>query len=120
MSHIIVIDDDCQVRLMLKKMLESEGYRVTVASNGNEGIKSQRDNPADLIITDLIMPEKEGIETISELKQEFPDIKIIAMSGGGKNEPGVYLHAAKIIGAIHTFHKPIKKDELLGTIKSLI
>ena len=120
MSHIIIIDDDHQIRLMLKKLLEIEGYTVTVAKNGKDGIKEYRKNPADLIITDIIMPEKEGLETINELKKEFSDIKIIAISGGGKNNPDTYLYLAKKLGAIHTFYKPIKKKDLLKVVKNLI
>jgi len=120
MPHILVIDDDDQVRLMLRKILESEGYTVTDASDGKEGIECYRKNQADLIITDIIMPEKEGIETIIELKKEYPDVKIIAMSGGGKNSPEEYLEFAKLLGAIHSFNKPIRKNELLEIIKNFL
>ena len=93
---------------------------VGQALTGREGIECYRENPADLIITDIIMPDKEGIETIRTLKKEYPDVKIIAMSGGGKNRPDDYLKLAEVLGAIHTFDKPIRKDELLETIKNLI
>lgn len=120
MAHILIIDDEQPIRLMLRKMLESEGYVVTEASNGAEGIKRYHENPADLIITDLIMPEKEGTETIMELKKENPAVKIIAMSGGGKNKPDGYLHTAKLLGAKQTFEKPVRKNELLEAIRQLI
>jgi len=83
-QRILVIDDESQLRAMLKKFLEMEGYEVITASNGKEGLHLFSEDPADLVITDLIMPDKEGIETIKELKASNPKTKVIAMSGGGK------------------------------------
>ena len=83
MPRILIIDDERQIRELLRDILEDAGYDVAEAADGQEAIKIQRGEPADLIITDLIMPEKEGIETIRELKQSYPDVRIIAMSGGG-------------------------------------
>lgn len=120
MAKILVIDDDAQVLAMLQKMLEREGYEVVVASDGNKGVKCYRENPTDLIITDLIMPEKEGIETIIELRRDFPDIKIIAMSGGGRNNPKAYLGIAENLGTQYTFAKPIKRKELLKAVRELL
>ena len=120
MSHILVIDDDSQVRLMLRKILESEGYTVTDASVGKEGIECYRENQADLIITDIIMPEKEGIETIIELKKEYPDVKIIAMSGGGKISADNYLETAKIFGASRIMEKPFTQQAMVSIVKELL
>jgi CheY-like chemotaxis protein len=120
MARILIIDDDVQTLNMLRKMLEREGYEVMDAPDGKEGLKLYRENPTDLIITDLIMPEMEGIETIQELKQDFPDIKIIAMSGGGRVGPGDYLHLAKMLGAQRTFAKPVERKELLKAIRELL
>jgi YesN/AraC family two-component response regulator len=120
MAHILIIDDEQPIRLMLRKLFESEGYTVTEASDGIEGIKCYHENPADLIITDIIMPEKEGLETIIALKKENPDVKIIVMSGGGKHKQDVYLDMAKKLGAKQTFKKPIRKEELLRAVKELI
>jgi YesN/AraC family two-component response regulator len=120
MPHILIIDDETQIRVMLRKLLESRGYTVSDAPNGKEGVKCYRDNPADLIITDIIMPEKEGLETIMELKKLYSDIKIIAMSGGGKNNPDEYLNLAKLLGAKQIFHKPIENQKLLDAIEKLI
>ncbi len=106
--------------MLLRELFESEGYTVNEAFDGEEGIKRYHENPADLIITDLIMPEKEGIETIRELKKRYPDVKIIAMSGGGKGKPDGYLRFAKNLGAIRTFEKPIMKEELLKAVENLI
>jgi CheY-like chemotaxis protein len=120
MPNILLIDDDNQYRTMLRKTIERNGYEVIEASNGNEGIKLYRKNPTDLIITDLIMPEKDGIETIQELKKDFPDIKIIAISGGGRLGPHDYLHLAKMLGAQRTLTKPIELPVLLKTIEELL
>ena len=93
---------------------------MTEASNGIEGIRRYHENPTDLIITDIIMPDKEGLETIRALKKENPDVRIIAMSGGGRNRPEGYLDLAKRFGATQAFLKPIRKAELLEEIKQLI
>ena len=98
-GRVLVIEDEPQMRKMLKQMLEEKGCDVVEASDGNEGIKLYRANPFDLIVTDIIMPEKEGIETIMELKKDFPYVKIIAISGGGRIEPESYLNLAKQLGA---------------------
>ncbi len=81
---ILIIDDDYRIRSLFRMWLEREGLDVFEAENGLEGVAIQRTNPMDLIICDLIMPVQEGIETITQLKNEFPDIGIIAISGGGK------------------------------------
>ena len=120
MARILIIDDDVQTLNMLRQMLEGEGYEVIDAPDGKEGIRRYRENPTDLIITDLLMPEKEGIETIQELKRDFPDIKINAISGGGRVGPGGYLHMAKMLGAQRTFVKPIEREELLKAVRELL
>lgn len=120
MPNILIIDDDNQFRTMLRKMVERNGYEVIEASDGKEGIKLYRKNPTDLIITDLIMPDKDGIETIQELRKDFPDVKIIAISGGGRLGPHDYLHLAKMLGAQRTLTKPIELPELLRNIKELL
>ncbi|MGA8180856.1 MAG: response regulator [Desulfobacterales bacterium] len=120
MARILIIDDEAIIRDLLKKILEREGYEIVTAFNGEEGLKIHRENPADLIITDLIMPGKEGIETIMELRRDFKDVKIIAMSGGGRIDPGTYLQMAKTLGAIKTIAKPFDRKELLKTIQELL
>ncbi len=120
MKRILVIDDDFQVRALLKEILEQEGYEVADASNGAEGIRLYRDEPADLIITDIIMPEKEGIETIFELKRDFPDVKIIAISGGGRLSSKDYLSIAEKCNVARTFSKPFNREELLEAICELL
>jgi DNA-binding NtrC family response regulator len=120
MKQILIIDDEPQIRSMLKKMLEREGFDIIVASDGKEGMELFEKNPVDLVITDLIMPEKEGIEIIRVFKKGYPDVPIIAMSGGGKNSPDGYLKMAKLLGAQATFEKPINKEELLNTVKKAL
>jgi len=121
MKRILIIEDDIQVRLLLRQMLERVGYEVADASNGSEGIRLYRDEPADLIITDIIMPEKEGVETIIELKRDFPDVKIIAISGGSRGiDAQNCLYYAKQLGVLHTFNKPFKRTEMLEVIRKLL
>ncbi len=119
-AHILVIDDDDRIRIMLRQMLEAVGYEVVNASNGKEGIRLYRKDPAYLIITDIIMPEKEGIEVIMELKKDFPDVKIIAISGGGQIDAEEHLHMAKMLGAKFTFTKPFERKELLDAVKEIV
>jgi CheY-like chemotaxis protein len=82
MARILVIDDERIIRTIVKHALEEDGHEVIEAGDGEEGIQLYRKNPTDLVVTDIIMPRKEGIETIKELRRNYPDIKIIAMSGG--------------------------------------
>ena len=119
-ARILVVDDEASVRKMLRKLLEREGYEVAEASDGGEGIMRYAEKPFDLVLLDIVMPEKEGIETIRELKSNDPDVKIVAMSGGGKGSAEGYLDMAKILGAIHTFAKPVMPGALLETIRRLL
>ena len=120
MTRVLIIDDEAPIRSMLKLMLERDGYEVAEAPDGMEAIRVYRQNPADLIITDLIMPNQDGIGMIIALKKEFPDVKIIAMSGGGLNKPEGYLKGAKKLGAACTLTKPIDRDEMLRAIKDVL
>jgi len=120
MKRILVIDDEPQIRSMLRMMLEREGYEVEEAPDGIEGIKRYRQKSTDLIITDLIMPNKDGIGMIIDLKKEFPDAKIIAMSGGGLNKPEGYLKGAQKLGAECTLTKPIDRKEMLRAVKDIL
>ena len=119
-QRILIIDDDERIRKLFRKILEAESYEVIEASDGNKGIKLYRKDPTDLVITDIIMPEKEGIETIIELKKDFPDVKIIAVSGGGLVEANSYLEMAKKMGATEVLTKPIKNEELLEIISEIL
>ena len=120
MKSILIIDDEPQIRSMLRLVLERAGYQVAEAPDGIEGIQSYRENPTDLILTDLIMPNKDGIGMIIDLKKEFPAAKIIAMSGGGLNKPDGYLKGAQKLGALRTLSKPIDREELLRAVKDTL
>ncbi len=119
-KSILVIDDDEAIRVLLRAVLEPEGYRVIEASDGNQGIEAFMKTPTDLVITDLIMPGKEGIETIREFRRKFPDIKIIAVSGGGRIGPDSYLKMAKGVGALRTLKKPFDRMELIDAVAEVI
>jgi DNA-binding NtrC family response regulator len=120
MARILIIDDESQIRSMLRLMLERVGYEIAEAPDGIEGIRQYRENPADLIMTDLLMPNNDGIGMIIDLKKEFPNVKIIAMSGGGVNRPEGYLDGAKKLGATRTLTKPIDRDEMLKAVKETL
>lgn len=119
MARILIIDDDEAIRNLLQQTLEAEGHETVVAENGKVGIKRHRECPAEIIITDLIMPDQEGLETIIELKRDFPAIGIIAISGGGRLAPENYLTSAQRLGATYTFTKPVSRQDLLAAIASL-
>jgi CheY-like chemotaxis protein len=120
MNPILVIDDDIEILNTLCRILEREGYDVLAASDGNEGLKFCRQQRVDLVITDLVMPEKEGIETIMELRCDFPHVPIIAMSGGGRIAPENYLHMAQMLGAQRTLRKPFTPKEMLEAIGEVL
>jgi CheY-like chemotaxis protein len=120
MARILVIEDEDEVRGMLQRVLERAGYEVAVAPDGDEGIRLFRENQADLIITDMIMPKKGGMETILDLRSEYPDVKIVAMSGGGRLGPEPYLEIAEGFGAVRIFSKPFRIEELLLAIQRLL
>ena len=120
MAHILVIDDDTELRGLLRNILERAGYEVHEATNGRIGLELQRQLNADLIITDIFMPEMDGTEFIMEIRDEFPYVEVIAMSGGG-NVMGVdFLKLTENLGAFKAFHKPFQKHELLLTVRSIL
>jgi len=121
MARIIVVDDDADVRVLFSLILTDAGHHVIEASNGEEGTRLYREHLPDVIITDIIMPDKEGIETIRELRRDFPDAKIIAISGGGSALTGRdALSLAKHLGASSTLAKPFSGQELLDAVQELL
>lgn len=120
MPKILVIEDDDSFRNVLVQMLSKAGYDVRQAGDGNQALEVCAQFNPDLVITDIIMPDKEGLETIQELLELCPSIKIIAMSGGGKFGPNSYLPLAEKLGAKATLQKPFMRDELLSTISSVL
>jgi len=120
MARILVIDDDEATRRVLKLLLERAGYDVTDAADGAAGVRSYREQPADVVLTDILMPGKEGLETIRELKHDYPDVKIVAMSGGGHTGNMDFLILAERLGADRVLSKPIDRQELLQTMSELV
>ncbi len=117
MAKILVVDDEAQVRGMLVKMLAVEHHEVIEAENGAQGCKKYREHRPDLLITDLVMPEKNGIDMILELKKEFPSIRIVAISGGGGITGSFdYLPVAKLVGALHILQKPFSLQALKSAV----
>jgi len=115
--RILVVDDDETVRMALRRMLESAGYEVLDAPNGRVAMNLCRTNPPALMITDIFMPEQEGMETIRVMRREFPDVKLIAVSG---QAGGLYLRMAKLLGAQATLEKPLRMETVLGTVRSVL
>ena len=115
MARILVIDDEPEMRAVLDRMLRPMGHEVEQAANGNEGLRRFREQPFDLVITDLRMPERDGFETIRELRR-LGDVKIIAMSAGGPSGPTTYLQMAKHVGAAAVLPKPFSRQELTDAI----
>lgn len=118
MARILVIDDAASVRELLDQMLQLSGHEVVVAANGKEGLDQLRRHAVELVITDLFMPEKEGLETIRELRRDFPNLPIIAMSG----EPGMpsLLGIAKRFGALKTVEKPFDRTEMMAAVEEAL
>ncbi len=120
MAHILVIDDEEMARFTVRDMLEAAGHQVIEAINGDEGVALQHVHAFDLIITDMIMPKKEGVETIIELKQANPNQKIVAISGGGRTRNMDFLQMAEQFGADRILAKPFTEDELLESVDTCL
>lgn len=119
--RLLIIEDDPAIRTMIGKMLPPEQFETLEATNGREAMRLlQQQADIEVVITDILMPEKEGLETILELKRNHPDIKILAMSGGGLGSARDYLNMAQELGADGTLKKPFIKDELLDALKRIL
>jgi len=117
-TRVLVIDDNSDVRDTLRWLLEGEGYSVSAAANGFEGLRLQRKEPADIVLTDIFMPEQDGIETLWKFREEFPSVPIIVMSGGGAARGTNYVIVARELGAKKTLRKPLDPEELLEVVGS--
>jgi CheY-like chemotaxis protein len=120
-GRILVVDDNEDMRLTMKALLEDEGYEVELAANGREAFEVQSARPAHVLVTDLFMPDADGFETIQRFRKEFPEIRIIAMSGGGST-PVLrtdHLPVASEIGAHATLRKPFPFEKLLDALRSI-
>lgn len=120
MARILVADDDPGFQDMLQHLLEQDGHEVVIASNGVEALKIYRAQPTDLVITDIVMPDKEGIETIIELREDFPDAKIIVMSGGGGIGLDDYLENALLFGARRAIPKPFDMHDMMNAVNEVL
>ncbi|RKZ17352.1 response regulator [bacterium] len=120
MASILIIEDDNEVREFLESVLTRAGYQTHTAANGREGVQVFRTGNFDLVITDIIMPEKDGIETIMDMKRERSDLRVLAISGGGRAEPDNYLESARLLGADATMKKPFTNQEIIATVKQLL
>jgi CheY-like chemotaxis protein len=120
MARILVADDGEDIREILRMMLSAAGYEVLVAPDGDSALTLMRAEPIDLIITDIFMPGKEGIETIIELRRDFPSVKIVAMSGGGRMGELHYLEDAVKLGAVRSILKPFRAAEILAVVREAL
>ena len=120
MRQVMIIDDDDQVREMLRRMLEYAGYAVQEAGDGDEGLRRLEDRPVDLVITDILMPNKEGLETIMTIRREYPSVPVIAISGGGWNGAHGYLVTADKLGASRTLAKPFTRQQMLDAVEEVL
>jgi CheY-like chemotaxis protein len=130
MANILIIDDEKDVRNVLKEVLERAGYDAIVAANAREGLEKLESKGADLIITDVIMPGIDGVAAVKQIREDHPDVPIIVISGGGnvapmEYEPGAistsaYLASATNAGANRTLTKPFERQELLDAVRALL
>ncbi|MBI9019715.1 MAG: response regulator [Verrucomicrobia bacterium] len=119
MTHILVIDDDISIQLLFGQYLKDKGYSVALASDGKEGLRQMHERKPDLIITDIMMPEMDGLEIIQELRKNNPALPVIAISGGIRNNTINFLPIAKKTGAYRVLEKPIELARLLETVQEL-
>jgi len=120
MSHILVVEDSEDLRYIIKDILKKAGHEVLEACDGSEVAQHLADASIDLVVTDILMPEQEGIQTILQIRRSNPDVKIIGMSGGGAGGAEHYLEMAREFGANATMLKPFKKTQLLELVDELL
>lgn len=119
MNRILLVDDNLDLRQMLKEALEMAGFAVQEAANGREALEFRRQQPFRVLITDIFMPDADGFETMDSFRNEFPDTKIVAITGDARVSKYDYLEAARLIGAHATLHKPFEPDALIRTLRAL-
>lgn len=120
MPKILVVDDEEHIRRLLRKFLESAQYEVVEAADGAEALEMNRIDPADLVITDVLMPGMEGFGFIREMTREFPETKLIAISGGGTIDSNEYLTLIEKFGVDRTFAKPFRRAEILEGVAAAL
>lgn len=120
MPGVLIVEDDKELREMLKMMLLRKNFTVLEAENGKAAITHFKPKLTDIVVTDLIMPEEDGLKVVIKLRELKPSIKIIAISGGGKVGPGSYLNLAKALGADAIYSKPFSLNDLVAKIEQLL
>jgi two-component system chemotaxis response regulator CheY len=120
MIRILLVDDDDMSRGAIHKMLERAGYAVESTRDGDEVIRMYAQQTADLVITDLIMPDKDGLEIIQDLRKLNPKVRILAISGGGRVDANEYLSVARKFGAVEVLSKPFTRDELRKAVDAAL
>ncbi|WP_316976968.1 response regulator [Shumkonia mesophila] len=120
MARVLVIDDEELARFTMREILEAAGHAVEEAKNGAQGISLQRSQQFDIVITDIIMPEKEGVQTIIELQRDFPTLPIVAISGGGRTRNLDFLKLAQQYGARKILPKPFSEEDLLNAVEDCL
>ncbi len=120
MPRILIIDDDERILRSLERILSGEGYEVGTAANGRLAMKAFEAHPADLVITDVNMPEMDGLEVIMSFRERRPDIPVIAISGGGALSKELLLDNAEVLGAVTSIQKPFDMDELLAAVARVL
>ena len=119
-KRVLVIDDDDAIRLFIRRVLEHHRYEVMEARDGDEGIRVYRSSKPDLVLLDLYMPEKDGLETLKELRQEKPPPKVVTMSGGGPKYDVTILQSARFLGSNSALVKPFSIGELLELVRGML
>ncbi|MDP7061574.1 MAG: response regulator [Planctomycetota bacterium] len=120
MARILIADDDSEIRITLQKLLQMVGHEVELAKDGLEAVRILDSETFDLMVTDIVMPNQEGLESIMQARQKHPDLHLIAMSGGGKGRTENYLRMAKSFGAEAIFKKPFSPREMLDKVNELV
>ena len=119
MKRVLVVDDNADLRSMLRMCLEADGFEVEVAANGQHALDLLGQRLADVLVTDLFMPDQDGIETILEVRKRYPQVRIVAMSGWTSTEGSDYLRVAREIGALETLRKPFDPRQLSRLLRGL-
>lgn len=120
MAVILIVDDDPTVRLIATELLRDGDHTVVEAADGDEALRMVAAMPVDLVVLDMLMPNKDGLETIVELRRTRPEIKILAISSGGRMEPGQLLRTAMVFGADDSLEKPLRFETFSGSVAGLL
>ena len=120
MARILIIDDEATVRLAIRQMVEWAGHEAVEAENGEQGVALQRESPTDLVIADMIMPERHGIDAVAEIMRNDPDVPVIAISGGAMMGNTDYLPIARKLGVRRILDKPFEMSQLLTAIRDCL